>query len=178
MRGSQCRTQPNKTEGRAKPTKGVLARTRISADFHVGRDLRSIATTPRGCSLRVPCSARPIAALAAKPASIFFMHFSSAALAEASCVGNSCSDIGNGSCGMGASAFLIPAIVGKRSVVTVSTTPKREPFLRRGHLGIGVHLEQRWTLGGRCQKRSAVFPHDWPSPLRLPARLARKTNKG
>ena len=73
MCGSQCRTQPNKTEGRAKPTKGVLARTRISADFHVGRDLRSIATTPWGCSLQVPCSARPIAALGSK-AGVNLLH--------------------------------------------------------------------------------------------------------
>lgn len=48
------------------PTRGVLARARVSADFHVERDLRSVATMARACSLQVPCSARPIAALGSK----------------------------------------------------------------------------------------------------------------
>src|SRR5438309_5354286 len=93
------------------------------------------------------------------------MHSSSAALAAVPCVRNCCSDIGNGSCGMGASAFLIPAIVGKRSVVTVSTTPKREPFSRRGHFGIRVHLEQRWTLAAGARSDQRFFPMIRPSPF-------------
>src|SRR5207253_3672871 len=93
------------------------------------------------------------------------MHSSSAALAAVPCVRNCCSDIGNGSCGMGASAFLIPAIVGKRSVVTVSTTLKEShsreedtwgyvsTWSRDGHLAAGARSDQRF------------FPMIRPSPF-------------
>jgi len=51
MRGSQCRAQPNKTQGCASPARGVLARACLAPDFYVGGHLPGFATTQRGsCS--------------------------------------------------------------------------------------------------------------------------------